>query len=192
MNHITTIENIKNGSFRFISDKIDNKRIEVYIEESEELDIKPKIGDALFTDIIEFINQVPVFARTFSAEFGGGDNYPDYNILLNGGIYEALYCGVKTKRSFKGLIYALNYYVWARIVKNNNYTVTRFGVVNKNETYSDNAVLKERLVLEKDALSIADIYMNGCIQYLKGNASTFTLFERGKQKNRLNFRVIGE
>lgn len=145
------------------------------------MNIKPQIGDALFLDILDYINA------------DDKSTFPDYSCLLNGGVYEIKDCrGNTEKRSFKGLIESLNYYVWSRIVKNNNYTVTRFGTVNKSDPYSANAELKERLAVEKDALGIADKYMSECIDYLKANRSNFPLFKRGKKRNRLNISIIGD
>lgn len=178
MKHLTTIENIKNSN-RFVSNKIDDVRIEPYIDESQQMDIKPVIGDALFIDLINYVN----------AEDKTG--FPDYSVLLGGGEYMSDICGNRGKRMFKGLVESLNYYVWARIVKNNNFTVTRFGIVNKTDQYSANAELKERLVLEKDALAIADRYLRECIDYLNANRDKFPLFNRARIKNRLNISIIG-
>ncbi len=178
--HLTTSENIKATAARFVSNKIDDSRIDPYIDESEQMNIKSQIGNALFIDILEYINA------------DDKTPFPDYSVLLDGGIYEADVCGENEKRQFKGLIASLNYYVWARLVKNNNYTSTRFGTVNKTDPYSVNAELKEKLALEKDALSIADRYLSECIDYLKANRSKFPLFKKGKQKNRLNISIIGD
>lgn len=180
MKHLTTIDNLKSSSSRFISNKLDDGRIEPYIDESEQIDIKSQIGDSLFLDIIDYIN-----AEDKSP-------FPDYSLLLNGGVYEMKDCrGNTEKRSFKGLIESLNYYVWSRIVKNNNYSVTRFGTVTKSDPYSANTELKERLAVEKDALSIADRYMSECINYLVANRLKYPLFKKGKQRNRLNITIIG-
>lgn len=181
MKHLTTIDNLKSSSSRFISNKLDDGRIEPYIDESEQINIKPQIGDSLFLDILDYINA------------DDKSTFPDYSILLNGGIYEMKDCrGNEARRSFKGLTESLNYYVWSRIVKNNNYTVTRLGTVNKSDPYSANAELKERLAVEKDALNIADMYLSECIEYLKANRSKYPLFKRGKKRNRLNISIIGD
>lgn len=189
MKHLTTIENIKSDT-RFVSNVLDPKKIDIYIDESEQLNIIPAIGTNLFIDISEFINGVNPVDRTFSKEFGG--SYPDYDKLLNGGIYTIYEYGVKRRYIFKGLTETLNYYVWARIVKNNNYTVSRFGLVNKTDQYSQNAELKERLVVEKDALSIADRYLSDVLKYLILNNNIYPLFDRGIKKNRLNISIIGD
>lgn len=176
MKHLTTSEKIKAGS-RFVSRSLDDSRIEPYIGESEQMNIKHQIGEPLFVDIMDYVNAEDKTA------------FADYSLLIDGGAYED---AKGNKRSFAGLVQTLNYYVWARIVKNNNYTVTRFGTVNKADSHSENAQLSERLVLEKDTLSIADTYLSECIGYLKANKDKFPLFEKGVQRNRLNINIIGE
>lgn len=183
---IVTIENVKTN-IRPISKHLDDNRINIYIDEAEHLDLKPQLGESLFIDLKEFINDVPATERTSGKTFG--TDYPDYDLLLTGGIYkksESVY------KEFAGLRTALEYYVYARLVKNNNYTVTRFGFVNKEDQYSQQSDLKERLVSEKDARSIADTYMNDCLEYIRMNSDQFKAFGCGKQKNRLRISIIGE
>lgn len=173
--HLTTIENIRTNT-RFVSKYLDDSRIDPYIEESEQINIKHQIGESLFIDLLDYVKS------------DDKDSFPDYSKLLDGSTYTDS-CGLK--RSFLGLVECLNYYVWARIVKNNNYTVTRFGTVNKTDNYSQNAELKERLVLEKDALSIADKYLSECIDFLNANKTAYPLYKRGKQVSRYNIKIVG-
>lgn len=100
--------------------------------------------------------------------------------------------GEAGNKNFVGLIETLNYYVYAKIVKNNNETVTRFGFNGKEDEYSSNVELKKQLVSEKDALSVADGYMSDCIDYLKANSKNIPKFKKaGKAKNRLRISIIG-
>ena len=174
--HLITIEKIKQNS-RFISKHIDDKRIEVCIEESERLDIKPQLGDTLFLSITEWI------------EDSENEDFPNYSVLMNGGIYENR---LGQKIEFAGLEATLCYYAYARLVKTNNFSLTRFGFVEKTDQYSQQADLKERLATEKDARSIADAYMFECFKYLEENKSKFPAYRRGKQKNRLRISTIGD
>lgn len=176
MKHLTTVDNIKKN-VRPVSNNLDVDRIEIYIKESEQLYIKQVIGDSLFLDILAYVN----------AE--DKTPYPDYSILLNGGTYEDR---CNETRSLNGLIEALNYYVYAKLVKNNNFTVTRFGHVTKEDQYSNQSDLKDRLAQEKDALSVADSYIAECLLYLSNNRSQFPKFKKGKQKNRLRVGIIGD
>ena len=174
MTHLTTIEEIKTA-IRPMSKNIDDSRIHIYIDEAENIDIKSQIGDALLIDLRKWKeNSASVTA--------------DYSILMNGGEYEVS----GEKKYLKGLITTLQYYVHAKLIKNNNYSLTRFGFVNKEDQYSQQSDLKERLVSEKDTLSIADSYMRECLIYLRFNRDLFPLFKKGIQKNRLRISTIGE
>lgn len=183
---LITIEDVKTH-IRPMSKHLDDSRIAVYIDEAERLDLKPQIGESLFIDLKEFHNEVSPFDRTFDKTFGA--DYPDYNLLLSGGIYKR---SGNVYKEFAGLRTVLEYYVYARLVKNNNYTLTRFGFVNKDDQYSQQTDLKERLVSEKDARSVADTYLSDCIEYLRLNKDTFPAFGVEKQKNKLRISIIGE
>lgn len=172
--HLTTIDNIKKD-IRFVSSHIEDSRIEPLIKESEQLNIKNQIGDALFLDLIDYIQ----------AE--DKSSFPDYSTLLYGGTYQD---GCNQTMSINGLIEALNYYVYARMIKINDYVMTRTGFKLKNDQHSDRPYLNERLAQEKDTLSIADAYRDECIQYLKSNSELFPKFKRGKVRNRI-IRIIG-
>ncbi|MCL1933981.1 MAG: hypothetical protein FWF53_09260 [Candidatus Azobacteroides sp.] len=179
MAHLTTPDNIKKNT-RPVSAHLDDGRIEIYIDEAEQLNIKPVIGDELFIDLLEYVDasdksQFPVA----------------YETLLDGGIYEQTRCGTTGKKTFKGLRSALEYYVYAKLVKNNDDNVTRFGFVNKDEDYSSRPSLNIKLAAEKDALSVADGYRSDCIDYLKENSKNIPKFKIGKAKNRLRIKIIG-
>jgi hypothetical protein len=175
MKHLTTTDKIRSAG-RPIGNHVDNSRIDVYINEAEQMNIKPQIGDDLYIKLVDYVDSQKA-------------SVPEYNILLEGGRYISK-CG--ENKFFQGLIESLNYYVWARIVKNNNYTVTRFGVTEKQDSYSKNAEIKARQNLERDALNIADNYMAECIDYMKDNCDKFPKFKPGKQKNRSNIVIIGD
>lgn len=91
--YLITTEEVSKLS-RDMSIHLDNSKIETYIRESENIDIKSALGDALFLDI--------------------KDHPEKYDILLNGGEYQS---ECSNKRSFVGLKSALAYYAYARIVK---------------------------------------------------------------------------
>jgi len=160
---------------------IEDNRIEPYIDEVEQRIIKPRIGHELFIDLIDWIN-----SENKSA-------FPEeYETLMSGGIYEYIVnCQPFEQRVFKGLLEAMKYYVYAKIVKNNDINITRFGIVNKDDEYSSRVDLNIRLAAEKDALQIADGYMSECIDFLK-STSAIIKFKKGKQNNRLSITIIGD
>lgn len=156
---------------RSISNYVDSEKIGTFLRESETIDIKSALGDALYLDVKE---------------------HPEnYKTLLNGGIYD-IGCG--DKRSFSGLKTALAYYTYARIVKNGDSNVTRFGFVKKENEYSSHTEFKEKVIAYNDAFSVADMYLKECVRYLDDCKIQFPLYKgNGKMKaNRTICRVIGE
>lgn len=192
LQHLTSPNSIRTN-IRPVSQHLDDERIIIYIDEAEQLNIKPRIGDALYIDILNYVRNTPL-DKTFEVEFD--DNMPDeYRILLTGGVYNRKIsgnCGNGTieQKYFKGLVSTLEYYVYAKLVKNNTDNLTRFGFVQKDEQYSSTTELKQRLVAEKDALVVADGYMAECIDYLISNQDNIPLFRHGRARNRLGIKLI--
>lgn len=168
--YLITTEDVSKLS-RDMSIHLDNSKIETYIRESENIDIKSALGDALFLDI--------------------KDHPEKYDILLNGGEYQS---ECSNKRSFVGLKSALAYYAYARIVKNGDGNVARFGFVNKESEYSSRSDIREKVMAYDDAFSIADRYLKECVRYLNDCNKNFPLYNGGGKlkANRTVFRIIGE
>lgn len=155
---------------RGMSIHVEQEKIETYIRESEDIDIKPALGDALFIDI---------------------QGSPEkYELLMNGGVYE----DKNGKHVMTGLKTALAYYAYARLVKNGDGHVTRYGFVNKDDEYSSRSDSKDRVMAYNDAFTIADSYMKECLLYLKSHKSEYPLYkgEGGLKANRTVFRIIGD
>lgn len=148
---------------------MDEAIVERAIEEAEQLDIKPKIGDALFMRMIG----TPV------------------ERLIAGGEYTDI---SGNARHFTGLRQALAYYTWARLVKTGANRLTRFGYVQKRDEHSHASELRERQASYNDAFAVADGYMNDCLTFLMsapGDFPDYTL--KGCVKaNRTKFKVIGD
>lgn len=170
MELLTTPERVKSNT-RPISGQILDSKITIYIDESEQIDIKPRLGDALFLDIKR-------------------DPY-EYDVLLNGGEYTD---SKGQEKTFKGLVAALNYFTYARLVKNNDLNVASFANVYKESDYSSRVEHKEKVAAYNDAFTVADMYLQECLRYLNDNADKFPLYKgKGRMKaNRVVYRVIGE
>lgn len=165
---ITTLE--VSSLSRSMSVHVDEDKIETYIRESESIDIKSALGDALYLDV--------------------KDNPDKYKLLLEGGIYE----GKDGKQLLIGLKTALAYYTYARIVKNGDGNVTRYGFVQKESEYCSHIEFKEKVMAYDDAFSIADRYLKECVMFLNEKKEEYPLYNgEGKIKaNRTVYRVIGE
>ena len=199
MKHLTTPDNIRND-VRPVSSHVDNGRIEIYIKEAELLNIKPRIGDALYIDLIRYVNAKPEELFGFPEEYKKlleGGNYFDKRCIPGEGStfikppFDKTF-GESGNRTFVGLIEVLNYYVYAKLVKNNDFNVARFGFTQKEDEYSSHHELKIKLAAEKDALSVADGYMADCIEYLKNEENIKKFKRAGKAKNRLRISIIGD
>lgn len=153
-----------------MSAHMDEDKVNTYIRESENIDIKSALGDALFLDVKK--------------------NTEKYSVLLEGGEYE--YC--EHKRTFVGLRTALAYYTYARIVKNGDGNVTRFGYVNKDSEYSSMADVKLKTQAYNEAFSIADTYLKECVMFLEANKKDYPLYKGngGIKSNRTKFRILGD
>lgn len=170
MQQLITVDEVQTLS-RDMSQYVDVNKIATYIRESESINIKSALGDALFLDVKE---------------------HPEkYSTLLDGGVYETE-CGVK--KVFAGLKTALAYYTFARVVKNGDGNVTRFGLVKKESEYSSHADLKEKMIAYNDAFDVANRYLKECVVYLRDNKKQFPLYEGkgGLKANQTVFRILGE
>lgn len=166
---ITTLE--VSTLSRGMSVHVDEDKIETYIRESESIDIKSALGDALYLDVKE---------------------HPEkYELLLDGGTYEDKR---GEKKILMGIKTALAYYTYARIVKNGDGNVTRYGFVQKEEEYSSLTDIKEKVMAYDDAFSIADRYLKECVMFLEDKKNDYPLYKgNGKIKaNRTVYRVLGD
>lgn len=155
---------------RGMSVHVDEDKIETYIRESESIDIKSALGDALYLDVKE---------------------HPEkYELLLDGGTYEDK-CG--EKKMFMGIKTVLAYYTYARIVKNGDGNVTRYGFVQKEDEYSSRLDIKEKVMAYDEAFSIANRYLKECVRFLQDKKKDYPLYRgNGKIKaNRIVFKVLG-
>lgn len=156
------------------SQSVNVKDIEVYIDEAEQLDVKPTIGTALYIRLLDDTG-----------------NKEDNKKLLYGGQYTSC-CG--NISMFAGIRKALAYYVYGRMVKNGGRTVTRYGYVEKQGDYSSRVEYKERLDAANDATLVADSYMKETLNYIEqsGVYDEYVSCNRGMRNRRVTIKVIGE
>jgi len=145
-----------------------NNNIETAIESTEQIEIKERLGNVLFSDIEK--------------------NKANYLLLLNGGEYtydNKIY-------SFKGLLYAIAWQSFANYTKLSNNNTTAYGTVFKNSEYSQ-AVTDDNL---KKAVNIyqerATYYINEVINYLKLTNNLLYMQNCDLNNSRfVQFNVIG-
>ena len=127
---------------RKMSQHIEADRIDMYIREAENMDLKPVLGDGLMIAI--------------------KGNPSAFKALLNGGVYVDRN-GVK--KSFEGLKSALAYFTYARFVRNDDGHVTRSGFMVKDNEHSARTSETEKERAYNDAVSIARRYLNECMEF---------------------------
>jgi len=149
---------------------VDRELAERAIEEASLLDIKPKLGEALFVRLVDNVK---------------------YSRLLEGGDYEDHNGNVHV---FAGLRRALAYYAWGRLVKTGTHHLTRFGFVDKNDEHSTSAESKERQIAYRDAFSVADGYIQECFVYMACFPEIFPDYHgNGRLKSyRTRTKIIGK
>lgn len=150
----------------------DREMAEAMIAEAQRVEIKPRLGDALYLKIL-----------TDAPEDRLG-------VLLNGGIWkdncgEHLLTGVKT---------ALAYYALARIIRDGNIQATTYAAVVKDDQYSADSERAERQRQYRELFSQADRYMAEALAYITRNCEAFPEYKvQGKMRsNRMTIKTIGK
>lgn len=127
-----------------------------YILASQNLDIKPVLGNALMTDLLT--------NRTESK----------YRTLLEGGTYTDANNNTVT---FQGLIAALSVFTYARYMFTKNAVDTPFGMVSKTVDNSTPTDAKLIMSIASAKRNEGGAYLNECIDFIKQNLDIYTLFE---------------
>jgi hypothetical protein len=162
MPNIITIQDIK--EVRPLA-QLDPQRVDPYITEAQENDLRPILGDALFYDLITNIE------TTKYRELLNGKNYTKdgYTIF------------------FPGLKPMLCYFALARIVQNNAVNITSFGITQKNIEGSQ--PVDQRLIgaLVTELKDVANSYQTRLIDFVQENTTTYPLFNVSSGKDETEF-----
>lgn len=137
-----------------ISENIDEATINKAIKISQDQDIKPAIGTALFIDLLN---------TTLSADLGklyNGCSFTVDSILYN-------HAGIKE---------ACAYYASARLMRANKINITQYGVVNKTADESQQVSEKDLIAQINTITEIANNYIKETIFYLESFPLVFTTY----------------
>ena len=151
----------------------DREMAEAMIAEAQRVEVKPRLGDALYLKLMD-------------------ENLADpYRLLLEGGRWESQGCGPQL---LTGVKTALAYYALARIIRDGNIQATTYGAVVKDDQYSADAERTERQRQYRELFSQADSYMAEALAYLTKNCGSFPEYKaQGKMRsNRTTIKVIGK
>lgn len=129
---------------RKMSVHLDKGKIDSFIREAENMDLKPVLGDSLMIAV----------RRNPSA----------FTAFLGGAVYKT---PSGEEKSFEGLKTALAYFTYARFVRNGDGNVTRSGFTVKDNEHSSRASELERERTYNDARAIAKRYLRECMDFVK-------------------------
>lgn len=149
-------------AYRNISENLGDERIDPFIAEAQEFDIKPALGSALYYAFVEGLAASP--------------QTQIYLDLLDGKTY--LDTGLNANISFKGVKAALVYYSYARLLMNNDLHTTAFGIVQKKNDYSESLDEKRIMRAVTQAQNSAKAYQNDFISFLDNEYLTYPLWSK--------------
>jgi hypothetical protein len=140
-------------------------RIEAFIYEAQQQDLRPVLNDALYTDFMT--DQINGGTGT-----SGLTTHSDYNILLAGEVYT--YGGRQIE--FPGLKPLIAYHTLARFVQNNPINIVSYGIVIK--TGDKSAKVDQTAInnLYAELRAIAVGYAKETRKYLYNNVARFQLY----------------
>ena len=143
------------------------------IAEAQRVEIKPRLGDALYLKLLE---ETPE---------------DRFKVLLEGGVWEDK---CKGQNLLTGVKTALAYYALARIVRDGNIQATTYGAVVKDDQYSADPERTERQRQYRELFSQADSYMAEALHYLAQNREVFPEYKTcaKMRSNRTTIKIIGK
>lgn len=161
---IITVDHIR--KLRPVSQNIDEvARMEPHIQEVENLWVRPaftpevyyKIEQSVVTDNLDrpivYRNGKPIMLSHLG----------DFETLLCGGYYD------DNKRHLTGLISAVGYLVYSKMILQNAVNVTAYGVVFKRGELSDHVDSATLVRASKDAEKIGLEYLRQCVEWIDFN-----------------------
>ena len=180
----------------------DREMAEAMIAEAQRVEIKPRLGDALYLKLLNPESDEIIIDGGSAASFHDLiiDATPEtrttvselnpYTLLLEGGLWvdcngqQNLLTGIKT---------ALAYYALARIVRDGNIQATTYGASIKDDQYSADPEKTERQRQYRELFSQADSYMAEALTYISKNSDAFPEYQaQGKMRsNRMTIKTIG-
>ncbi len=145
--------------------QLDVKRVDPYITEAQENDLRPVLGDALFYD----------FITNYAAA--------KYRDLLNGKTY------TKDGYSifFPGVKPMLCYFALARITQNNAINLTSYGAVQKTVQGSEAVDARILGALVTELRDVANSYQSRVVEFLQNDPTTYPLYNATSSKSESSF-----
>jgi len=148
-------------NYKYVADSVKNSDSwPQFVSETQLLDIKRQISDALFVELWDQIASEPSTLTAANQK------------LLQGGNYTYL----DTVFTFQGLKAAIIYYAFARFTNRTSYNFTAAGIVVKESDLSIPVTDKIVQRMETEARLTADAIMCEVITFLNRNKATYPLW----------------
>lgn len=137
---------------RAVSVHLDAEEVEKWIDECEHLFIIPAIGGELFKRLAS-----------------GKELTAEEEKLLEGGDYVRMErgCGVSFTALFKGLRWALAYFVLAKMMRNDGGLLSRGGFFRHDDEHASHWDDKNSVNRYNDVMNVAENYLDGALLYWK-------------------------
>lgn len=145
-----------------VAENCDWNVLQNYIRERQNIDVLKILGSCFYTDVLKNIEEL------------------EYQVLLNGGEYEAL---SGNKKIHFGLRRVLAHYSYGAYVYRKGFVDTPFSVVVKQSQDSIPVPTNELRNLKIEHRNIGDYYWELTRDYLCDNRDAFTLFNSNECKN---------
>lgn len=139
---------------RAVSQHLDDEEVEKWIDECEQLFIVPAIGADLFVRLAK-----------------GEELTEQEERLLEGGKYDGTGTGCVCMGTmtglFKGLRWALAYFVLAKMIRNDGVMLSRGGFFRHDDEHGSHLDDRDNVNRYNDVMNVAETYLNGALLYLK-------------------------
>lgn len=156
MTALITLADIR--TFKAISSSLNALKLDSEINEAQEFDLRPFLGDEFYLALI--------------SDFAASPSLATYSDLFNGSTYTY---GSRTYQH-DGLKAVLCYYAYARYLNNSNTNATAFGTVIKQNDDSEPISEKTLARLVGQAISGAKVFENRVLDFLSRNNANYPLW----------------
>lgn len=169
---------------RDIAANISADRLRNFIREAENIDIRGAIGAELFRKL----DNIGPFLVVDGEIVGDDDLTTEEKTLLVGGYYTS---GCGCSEYFEGLLLALGYFAYARILREQSLNVTAYGVVVKEGELSSPADTRAIAAAALNAQNIAEAYLGNTLKYWRTIQNEGCCGEAQMPKRTRKFVAIG-
>jgi len=164
MTALITLADIR--TFKAISSNLNSLKLDSEINEAQEFDLRPILGDEFYLALIN--------------DFAASPSLTTYSDLFNGSTY--VYSGNTYQHD--GIKAMLCYYAYARYLNNSNTNATAYGTVIKLNQESEPVSEKTLSRLVGQAISGAKVFENRIRDFLTRNSADYPLWECSKDNQK--------